>query len=149
MEPQETSLLIQRASEGDELAWNAIVDEFSVLVWSVVRRFRLREDLAADAVQTTWLRLVEHIGSIRDGARLAGWLRTTTHRICLGIVRDAGRERLVDPTDDPDRRPLGRLAEAVGEDDPEASAVRAEHRALIRAVVAQLPPKHRSLLTAL
>ena len=54
MEPAEVTVLIHRAAEGDPTAWNAIVDEFAGLLWSVVRGFRLNEAQSADAVQTTW-----------------------------------------------------------------------------------------------
>jgi hypothetical protein len=43
MEPAEVTVLIHRAAEGDPTAWNAIVDEFAGLLWSVVRGFRLNE----------------------------------------------------------------------------------------------------------
>src|SRR5690349_18262218 len=52
--------LLQRAAAGSQDAWDEIVRRYERLVWSVARAHRLDAADAADAVQTTWLRLVEH-----------------------------------------------------------------------------------------
>src|SRR3712207_8783081 len=80
MDTAEVTDLVRRAVRGDQRAWQEIVDEYGGLVWSVARGFRLSEAQMADAVQTTWLRLVEHLAEIREPERLPGWLRTTTRR---------------------------------------------------------------------
>jgi RNA polymerase sigma factor (sigma-70 family) len=146
MDSAEMILLTRRAGDGDRTAWNAIVDEYSVLVWSVVRGFRLGEAQAADAVQTTWLRLVEHIDKIRDPARLPGWLRTTAHRVCVDAIRESGRELPVDTHHENTGPIQDRFRE---EDGPEASALRHEREALVRAALADLPARHRMLLALL
>lgn len=91
--------LFRRAEAGEQAAWNAIVDRYTKLLWSVARAHRLGTADAADVVQTTWLRLVEHFGRIEDPERLAGWLATTARRECLQTLRRAGRE-LVGDVDD-------------------------------------------------
>src|SRR3712207_8075199 len=96
MEPAEVTVLVHRAAEGDAAAWNAIVDEYAGLLWSVVRGFRLNEAQAADAVQTTWLRLVEHVADLREPEHVAGWLKTTASRVCLQVIRQGRREQLTD-----------------------------------------------------
>src|SRR4051794_41383108 len=80
MNSAEVTVLVRRAAAGQQTAWEVLVHEYSPLVWSVVRGFRLGETQAADAAQTTWLRLVEHLTDIRDPERLPGWLQTTARR---------------------------------------------------------------------
>jgi len=46
---------------------------------------------AADVSQTTWLRLVEHLGRIRDPSESAPWLAATARHECLRVIRHAGR----------------------------------------------------------
>ncbi|CAN5920334.1 sigma-70 family RNA polymerase sigma factor [soil metagenome] len=84
--------LLRMAGDGDRSAWNELVDRYARLVWSVARSFGLDDATAADVSQTVWLRLVEHCDRIRDPARLAGWLGTTTRREALRVLR--GRRRL-------------------------------------------------------
>jgi RNA polymerase sigma factor (sigma-70 family) len=88
------TVLVRRAEAGDQEAWNALIDRFSNLLWSVGRAHRLSPTDAGDAVQTTWLRLVENLGRIDDPERLAGWLATTARRECLRLLRRSGREHL-------------------------------------------------------
>ena len=86
--------LLKRAGSGDQEAWDEIVSRHNSLLWAVARAYRLGQADAADAVQTTWLRLLEHLDRIQDPDRLGGWLVTTLRRECLGILRKAKRERL-------------------------------------------------------
>jgi RNA polymerase sigma factor (sigma-70 family) len=80
------------AARGDQSAWESIVQAYSGLVWSVARGYRLDQAAAADVFQGTWLRLVEHLGDIRDGERLGGWLATTARREAIGLLRRAHRD---------------------------------------------------------
>jgi RNA polymerase sigma factor (sigma-70 family) len=90
-----TATLLARAAQGDQRAWNELVDEHSRLLWSVARSFRLDAADANDVVQTTWLRLLEHLDRIEDPSRLIGWLVTTARREAMRVLRRSGRERPV------------------------------------------------------
>jgi RNA polymerase sigma factor (sigma-70 family) len=90
-----TATLLARASQGDQGAWDELVAEHTRLLWSVARSFRLDTADANDVVQTTWLRLVEHLDKIEDPTRLVGWLVTTARREAMRVLRRSGRERPV------------------------------------------------------
>ena len=91
--PSTTGLneLVRAAAEGDQQAWDALVDRFAGLVWAIARAHRLSPADAADVSQTTWLRLVEHLGRIRDPERVGAWLAATARHECLRVIRHAGR----------------------------------------------------------
>jgi RNA polymerase sigma factor (sigma-70 family) len=88
--------LLANAAAGDQAAWNALVDQFGQMVWSIARSFRLDDATAKDVSQTVWLRLVENLDKIHDPERLPGWLATTCRREALRVVKL--RDRSV-PTD--------------------------------------------------
>ena len=81
--------LVTRARNGDKQAWDALVERYSLLIWSICRRHRLGDADAEDVGQSVWLQLVDHLDAIRDPAALPGWLATVTRRECLRIVRAA------------------------------------------------------------
>ena len=83
--------LVARATEGEQTAWDEIVERFAPLVWSICRRFRLSEADTYDVGQNVWLRLVEYLPSLREPAALPGWLATTTRRECLRVQRSGWR----------------------------------------------------------
>jgi RNA polymerase sigma factor (sigma-70 family) len=84
--------LVRRASDGDQQAWNEIVDRFTNLLWSIGRAHRLDTADISDVIQTTWLRLLENLDRINDPESLPGWLSTTARRECLRVVRRSGKE---------------------------------------------------------
>jgi hypothetical protein len=57
--------LVTRARNGDRQAWDALVDQYTPLIWSICRRYRLQAD-AHDAAPTVWLQLVDHLDRLRD-----------------------------------------------------------------------------------
>lgn len=89
--------LVARAGQGDQDAWNALVDRFNNLVWAVARGFGLTTADAGDVVQTTWLRLVEQLHRVHDPERVGAWLATTARREALRLVKRSARQT---PTDD-------------------------------------------------
>ncbi len=82
--------LVTRARTGDKQAWDALIERYAPLIWSICRRHGLAGGDAADDVsQNVWLRLVDHLGNLRDPAALPGWLATTARRECGRVLRAA------------------------------------------------------------
>lgn len=88
----EVAELVRAAADGDQGAWNELVDRYNGLVWSVARSHRLSTPDASDVVQTTWLRLVEHLGGLQDPERVGAWLATTARREALRALRHSARQ---------------------------------------------------------
>jgi RNA polymerase sigma factor (sigma-70 family) len=131
--------LVVRARAGDQVAWDAIVDRYAPLVWSVCRRRGIYGSDADDVGANTWLRLVEHLGTLREPAALPGWLAITTDRECLQWLRRSGR---VQPTDDEDQLADGR----AGDPGLDAALEQEERRIALRDALAQLSDRCRQLL---
>ena len=66
--------LVARAADGDEGAWDEIVDRYAPLVWSICARYRLSAVDIEDVGQTIWAGLVTQLGKLREPAALPGWL---------------------------------------------------------------------------
>lgn len=97
--------LLALARAGDQLAWRDLVAKFTRLVWSVARTHRLDHADAADVCQTTWLRLAENLHTVREPARLPGWLATTARRESLRVIAGRRREAPGPLPDEPDLDP--------------------------------------------
>jgi hypothetical protein len=80
---------VTRARNGDVQAWDALVERYAPLIWSICRQYRLGPADADDAAQSIWLHLMNHLGQIREPAALPGWLATTTRRECGRLLRAA------------------------------------------------------------
>jgi RNA polymerase sigma factor (sigma-70 family) len=131
--------VLARAAQGDQEAWNAVVEQYRGLLWSVVRGFRLGDDLSRDVVQMTWLRLVEHLGDIRDLERLPAWLAMTARRCSIDAIRQSRRTR---PLDDEPELPSG-------DESPEGAVLRFERESLVRQALSRLSERDQALLRML
>lgn len=79
--------LVTRARSGDKRSWDALVERYAPLIWSICRRYRLSRADAEDVGQIVWLRLVDQLDKLHDPAALPGWLATTTRRECWRVLR--------------------------------------------------------------
>jgi RNA polymerase sigma factor (sigma-70 family) len=135
----DNATLLARVAEGDQSAWRRLIDEYDGLVRSVAASFRLQTADVHDVAQTTWMRLLQNVRTIRDPGRLAGWLSVTASREALALLRRSTRQRplpMVDETSD---------ATA----DPERDVVDRDQARVLWAAVAELSPRQQRLLIAL
>jgi RNA polymerase sigma factor (sigma-70 family) len=135
--------LVCRVRDGDQVAWDELIERYSPLVWSICVRYQLARPDIDDVGQSVWLLLVEQIGRLREPAALPGWLATTTRRECLRILRAARRP------DQVELPPEGQMPS-----DPDAAMIEqeiivAERDAALRAAFAELPPSCHELLSML
>jgi RNA polymerase sigma factor (sigma-70 family) len=134
--------LVTRARNGDQQAWNALVERYTPLIWSICWRYRLDRADAEDVGQRIWLQFISHLGAIRDPAALPGWLATTTRRECARVVSAA-------------RGPYaaGQLLDESIADKQTGAAdqelLEAERHTALREAFACLSPSHQQLMTIL
>jgi RNA polymerase sigma factor (sigma-70 family) len=133
--------LVTRARTGDQQAWDALIERYAPLVWSICRRHRLAAADADDVGQTVWLRLVDKLATIRDPAALAGWLATTTRRECGRLL--SGRPPVLGQVHDVEYVP-GDQSQT-----PEDELLIAERHAALREAFNGLPPRCQQLLALL
>jgi RNA polymerase sigma factor (sigma-70 family) len=133
--------LVARARGGDRQAWDALVERYAPLIWSICRKYRLGRADADDVGQNVWVRLVDQLSKLRDPAALPGWLATTTHRECWRVSRACyGSVAFeLDTENIPDEQ-----AEAA---DHELLA--AERQAALREAFTDLPPAGQQLMALL
>ncbi len=135
--------LVRQAAAGDKPAWERLVDQYSRLIWAMTRDFRLAEIDAADVVQTTWLRLLEHIDRIEYPERIGSWLATTARHECLRHLAASKKVMLVDDHDatfghSPDHQP-----------DVDERLLTEERAQAVREAVSTLPTRSQQLLELL
>jgi RNA polymerase sigma factor (sigma-70 family) len=148
------SVQVAAAARGDRAAWDALVDRYNGLVWATARGHRLSDADAADVVQTTWLRLVEHLTRIQDPERVGAWLVTTARRESLRVIAATGR---IVPTDHAEEivDDRGRPGDALLAQERAAllrralDALSASCRTLLRVLAADPPPSYEEVSAAL
>ncbi len=126
--------LVRRAQGGDEQAFMALVQRHQAAIFRLaVALLRHRED-AEDATQDVFVHAFRRLKTLQDARAFPFWLRKLAVRICLRYRRRrAVEQEFVEP--------LSGESEILfrTDIDPEVELERAELRALVRRVVAELP----------
>src|SRR5438876_1370165 len=121
--------LIVRAQSGDTAAQEAIVKQFSGMVFRLISRFfRSREDVE-DLAQDVFLKLFMRIDQVRPDENFPGWLARVTVNTCYDELRKTRRRKVAMETYGPEtaaaavvapreRDSLGKAKLAVQQLDP-------------------------------
>lgn len=123
--------------DGDSARMNDLVDMLTPILWHTARAQGLGNALAEDAVQTSWLRLVENTDRIGDPQAVMAWLIVTVKRESWRVAKQA--QRL---TADPEAA----AEEPASTPGPEAIAILTERQRVLWWHLARLTPTCRELL---
>lgn len=103
------------ALAGQRLAWEALVARLQNVAWRSIGGFDLAPEDRKDAFAATFFRLFERLATVREPAKLPGWVATTARNEALTLLRSRRRDV---PTDLDDQtlpavveEPAGRLIE--------------------------------------
>src|SRR5947209_2954096 len=131
---------VERAQQGDRLAYGELVERFQAAVYAMALA-RVRDPLEAqELTQEVFVHAMRKIGQLRDPRCFAGWLRRITARMAInrltrrGIGFGAGTDA------------LDGVAGASA--DPLESMVKAEQRTAVRGALRRLKPIDRAALEA-
>jgi RNA polymerase sigma factor (sigma-70 family) len=134
--------LVTCARNGEKQAWDALVDRYAPLIWSICRRHGLDRVDTEDVGQAVWLYLVGHLDNLHEPAALPGWLATTARRECLRVLR-AGRSLAAGYVLDAETLPDNQARSA------EREVLAAEREAALREAFLDLPPCGQRLIALL
>lgn len=139
--PRTDTELVSACLSGDERAWNALVDRYSRLIYSIPLRQGLSRDDAADVFQAVCLDLVTELPKLRDPQALPAWLIRTTSRK-VGKLRKRSERFVPDEGDLTEATPdSGELADSLIEHHQRTQA--------LRDGIEALPDRCRAMVTML
>jgi RNA polymerase sigma factor (sigma-70 family) len=129
--------LVQAALAGDTAAWDQLVERLQKVAWRSIAGFDLSSDDRKDAFAATFFRLYERLGSVREPAKLPGWVATTARNEVHTLLRSRRRDI---PTD------VGDEHLPVVEDEPAGGLLEAELSDALHRGLARLSAACRDLL---
>ena len=86
---------IQRAAEGDQAAWDTIVNTYWRKVFNVAYRFVGSYDEAEDLTQDIFLKVFRSLGTFDRRANFQTWLISVSRNFCIDRYRSGRRDRRV------------------------------------------------------
>lgn len=132
--------LLQRLTAGDSALWADVVRAFRPCLLARASEVGLKPWQRQDMEQRVWLALLQNATAIRNPACLPGWLSTTARRTALTLLREEGREVVIEQL--PERA-------TRAESEVERHCLDRQQLRELHAAVAQLPPQQRAVVRGL
>jgi RNA polymerase sigma factor (sigma-70 family) len=140
--------LLSACRNGDESSWEALVDRYQRLIYTIPRRAGLDQDQASEVFQDVFVTLLQKIDDINDPDRLHAWLVTAARRKTWRLL---SKERLwkgVELDDDDNGEDSLNLV-ADTNPLPDAVLLQLEEQHRVRTAVTELDERCQKLLTML
>ena len=141
--------IIRACLKGKSAAWEALIERYAALLYSLCLRSGLSQADAEDVFQDVCVILLDHLGDLRDTKRLAGWLISTTKRE-IWRVQERKRPQLTTELGAAEwtwESARGVFSERP--DSPEKDVIELENQQMMCEALARLPERCRRLLDLL
>ena len=129
-------ILISEASQGDELAWEKIVNLYSGRIYKLIFANCQDHSLSEELTQETFVKVVKSLGSYKEKSKFTAWI----FHIAMNCLRDEMRKRSRQSTVHMDFIEHSNLnlvfKECIGE----------EMKPLLTNLLMELSPKEKSLI---
>ncbi|MEM7585754.1 MAG: sigma-70 family RNA polymerase sigma factor [Acidobacteriota bacterium] len=133
--------LVSACLEGHEEAWGALVDKYSQMVFTVVRRYGVPHDDATDLFQAIWLDSYNDLEKLRKPEAFRSWLITLARNKCFHWqrkLRVKNAHEVASPEDSP--------FEPEDPDDQPELIEQIAREQLVRDAILELTPRCRELI---
>ncbi|HJO39094.1 MAG: sigma-70 family RNA polymerase sigma factor [Vicinamibacterales bacterium] len=132
--------LIERCLQGDEVAWDEIVQRHRRKVFNIAYKFVGRHDEAEDLTQDVFLKIFKALKTFDRRANFQTWLISVSRNLCIDHYRSVRKEReSVDRSVD-----AGEMSLASGGINPLTALERTDRRAFLQRALATLPETLRT-----
>jgi RNA polymerase sigma factor (sigma-70 family) len=134
--------LVQGCLKGHEEDWNALIDKYKNLIFSIPIRYGLSREEAADIFQAVCLELIQELTKVREPEALPKWLMQVTAHKCFHWKRQRGRTVSQDDEETA-------IPEASVPAEAELNLREVEEEQMLREAMAELPPRCQELIRML
>lgn len=84
--------LVRECRNGNQEAWNALIDKYKRLIYSIPVKYELPREDANDIFQSVCLDLYSELPRLREPRALAKWLIQTTLHKCIRVKQQQSRQ---------------------------------------------------------
>ncbi len=139
--------LVERFQAGERAAFDELARRHYARAYAVAYRMLGDADLAADAVQASFVRAYRGLASYRQTAAFSTWLYRIVVNVCLDLSRRGYRVKTVSLDSDDRDEGLG-VGETLADDSgtPEDALMRRERVQAVQAALLELTPHFRAVL---
>ena len=141
-EMDEDEWLVQGCIQGDPKAWEALIDKYKRLIFSIPIKYGASSADAADVFQSVCIEVINCLPQLKNIQSLRSWLITVTIRQSYRWKKKQSSHVELDAME-PD------IAEGLAFTPPAETLFQLEEEQIVRDVVARLEPRHKELVQLL
>lgn len=138
----EDEWLVQGCLQGDQQAWEGLIDKYKRLIFSIPIKYGASPDDAADVFQAVCIEVLNSLPQLKNAQSLRSWLITVTIRQSYRWKKRQANHVELDAME-PD------AAEGIASTSYADALAQLEQEQIVREVVSQLTPRHRELVRLL
>lgn len=79
--------LLARCGQGDQLAWESLVRRFQGRIYGFALHYLRDPEEAQDAAQEIFVKMYQHLASVRDGRTYLPWMLRLARNCCIDRIR--------------------------------------------------------------
>jgi RNA polymerase sigma-70 factor (ECF subfamily) len=134
-------ILLSRCRQGDALAWEALVRRYQARIYGFALYYLRDPEEARDVAQEIFIKMYQHLGSIRDGRTYLPWMLRLARNCCIDRIRSrkARPHDFLATADDAGER-------SSSDASPEESLLEAARRTLLYRALATLTEANREIV---
>jgi RNA polymerase sigma factor (sigma-70 family) len=142
VEAIEDEWLVQGCLQGEQKAWEELIDKYKRLIFSIPIKYGASPEDAADVFQAVCIEVLNSLPQLKSAQSLRSWLITVTIRQSYRWKRRQAHHVELDAME-PD------AAESIASTTYADALAQLEQEQIVREVVSQLTPRHRELVRLL
>lgn len=142
------AVLVARAKEGDEAAFECLVQTHEAEVYRVCRRMLGSPDAAMDAAQDTFVRVFRSLGRFRSDAAFRTWVYGIAVNVCRNVLASRAHRTAARTTSLSADGERGALVLDLPDQglDPERAAYGHELGRALESALGSVSPEHREVI---
>jgi RNA polymerase sigma factor (sigma-70 family) len=142
VELSEDEWLVQGCIQGDQQAWDQLIDKYKRLIYSIPMKYGASSADAADVFQSVCIEVLNCLPQLKNVQSLRSWLITVTVRQSYRWKKKQSTHVELDALEP-------EVAEGIASTPPVETLAQIEEEQIVRDVVARLAPRHRELVNLL
>ena len=142
--PQNDEQLIQLYLNGDERAFEELLNRHQQKIYTSIYLFVKDQNQAEDIFQEVFIKIIDTLrkGKYNHEGKFGQWAMRISYNLCVDYFRRSKRRPQVQPTDEFDIFEVLRLAD----DNAEQRIMRSQTHEKVRKLVDMLPPEQREVV---
>jgi RNA polymerase sigma-70 factor (ECF subfamily) len=134
----EITEILSRCKNGDQEAWNMLINAYSKAVYNIALNFFADKDIASDVTQEVFIKIYHNLDKFREEKNFSSWLFTISRNYCIDSWRKNKKYLLKNQE----------LNENISIDTqtPEGNLIKESEKETLRKMISQLEPDLRIIL---